>query len=311
MKISQITISIRTLFAILVVSFLVACNSSGSGSGNSGGATNGVVFELSVDGTSLLLVRNAGRFLLYRKQDHFECYKVAVVFTIVSENDQSLSAQAPGGQIIDFSLVNNNTYVMSNNGQSLQFTVNGQVEADIQPRCGNAEAVGEVSVAITFQNLPDTIRRTPTDIYEWKVIFDMDDNMEFGTGDIAFQVSSIFGADPSAEQTSIEEIGADLFVYYDVGSTTGIGDISLQIDGNTMVLTAPKSLFTTLESITPQTQIHVSAEYIEDTIMHSDYLPTNNSFTAVMDTFDIADTMNDQSGTATFVDIINISVTVD
>ena len=78
-----------------------------------------------------------------------------------------------------------------------------------------------------------------------------------------------------------------------------------------MIITAPKSLFTSLESITTQTQVNVSASYSDLLSYHSDYLPGNNQFTAVMDTSNISDDLNDHSGTANFVDIVNVSVTVD
>jgi len=60
-----------------------------------------------------------------------------------------------------------------------------------------------------------------------------------------------------------------------------------------------------------QTQINVSASYSDSIIYHTDYLPGSNLFTAVMGTSSIIDGMNDQSGTASFVDIVNASVTID
>ncbi|WP_455209834.1 hypothetical protein [Kaarinaea lacus] len=169
-------------------------------------------------------------------------------------------------------------------------------------------------MAINFQQLPATIRRSAEDFYEWEVTFDMDNDMQTSAGDVVFMVNDFFGNNASSEQTSIEEIGAQLFVHYDNFSRSGIGDISLMVEGNTMILSAPKSLFTSLENITAQTQINVSASYSGGQTYYSDYLPGYGQFTAVMDTSNIADDLNDHGGssdTATFVDIVNVSVTID
>jgi hypothetical protein len=228
----------------------------------------------------------------------------------VSQNGQTYTIEDTDGNLIDFTREQNGD-VYALNGTSLVFTRNGQIESDIKPKCGDPQAQGEISVAIAFQQLPDTIRRNADDFYEWNVTFDMDNNMQPSPGDVVFTVNSFYGKDPSAQQTSIEEIGADLFVYYDTGARTSIGDISVVVEGNTLILSAPKSLYTSLESITNQTQINVSASYSDGLTYHSDYLPGSDQFTAIMDTSDIADEVNDQSGSATFVDIVNVSVAID
>lgn len=301
------------LFTCLVL-WLTLLSGCGGGSGSGGGSGNAAIYEANIAGTTFYLAKKSDHFLLYREHSQFNCF----IFTrmdIVSTLGHSyfVDGGANDGQLVEFSYDQGvyTVYTADSVPINLEFTRNGQTEADIKPKCGNPQAQGEVSVAITFQQLPDTIRRTVDDFYEWKVTFDMDNDMQTSPGDLYFTVNSFLGPDPSTQQTSIEDIGAELFVYYSNGASSGIGAVSLVVDGNTMIISAPKSLYTGLEDITTQTQINVSAGYSDGLIYHSDYLPGSDQFTAVMDTSDIADTLNDQSGSAALVDIVNVSVTSD
>ena len=296
---------IYSCLALLLI-LLSACSGGGGGGG---GNSSDSVYEGTLGDTTLLLVKKSDHFLMYRKQSHFNCY-VFIRFDIESQSGNSYFIDGGGGQLVEIAY-EPGTYSLQLGAPSLNLVSNGQVESDIKPKCGDPQSQGEVSVAITFQQLPDTIRRTGLDFYEWKVTFDMDNDMQTSTGDIVFTVNTFTGNQASAEQTTIEEIGAELFVYFDNSGSSSIGDLSLVIDGNTMVITAPKSLYTTLENITTQTQINVDASYSDGLAYHSDYLPGSGLFTAVMDTSDISDELNDQSGTASLVDIVNVAVTTD
>ena len=137
----------------------------------------------------------------------------------------------------------------------------------------------------------------------------MDNDMQTSAGDVVLMVKSSTPED--APDVPIEEIGAKLSVYFDNNGYSSIGDVSLAVEGNTMFISSPKSLYTTLESITTQTQINISTFYYDGQTSHSDELPGYGQFTSVMDTSDVPDTVNDQSGTATLVDITHASVTID
>jgi hypothetical protein len=298
----------RVFFTLVLFFALNAGCDGGNGSGGEE-SSNTALYEASIGNTTFYLAKKPDHFLMYRTQTHFNCY-VFIRFDIESQSGNSYFIAGDNGQLTELTY-QANVITLHGDGMDLEFHRNSQREADLKPKCGNPQAEGEVSVAITFQQLPDTIRRGAEDFYVWEVTFDMDNDMQTSPGDVVFTVNSFQGNNPSGPQTSIEEIGAELFVYYDYGASSGIGDISLTVEGNTMTLSAPKSLYTSLESITTQTQINVSASYSDGQIYHSDYLPGSNQFTSVMDTGDISDELNDFSGTETLVDIVNVSVTID
>jgi len=297
----------RTLFFVLLLSLGFGCSDGDGGNGESG---NRIVYETKLDGTTVYLVKENNHFLMYRSQTHFDCY-VYFRFNIVLQEGNAYYIENDNGELVEFT--HSHSVITANfNGAILEFNNNGQTEADITPMCGNSQAQGEVSVAITFQQLPDSIVSSAENLYEWTVIFDMDNDMQISTGDVKFTVLDLFGRNnPSVQQTPIEEIGAKLYVYYANNSSTSVGDISLVVEGNTMTISAPKSIYTSLESITLQTQINVSAVFSDSLAYHSDYLPGPELFTAVMDTSSITDDMNDQFETASFVDIVNASVSID
>jgi len=133
--------------------------------------------------------------------------------------------------------------------------------------------------------------------------------MQTSAGDVVLMVK--YSTAEAAPDAPIETLKAQLYVYFDNSGYSSIGDASLTVQGNTMIISTPKSLYTTLESITTQTQINVATFYYDGQTSHSDELPGFGQFTAVIDTSDVPDDVNDHSGTATFVDITNISVTID
>lgn len=285
---------------VLLVVFITGCEDGGNGS-----SASGEVYRSTVADITMYLVKKSDHFLIYRKQSKFDCY-VFIQFDIVSQNGNTYTIEDTDGGLIDFNR-DGNMYSIS--GTPLEFTRTNQDESDITPKCGNPQAKGNISVAITYQQLPDTIRRSVDDIYEWKVTFDMDNDMQTSAGDVVLMVKSSTPED--APDVPIEEIGAKLSVYFDNNGYSSIGDVSLAVEGNTMFISSPKSLYTTLESITTQTQINISTFYYDGQTSHSDELPGYGQFTSVMDTSDVPDTVNDQSGTATLVDITHASVTID
>jgi hypothetical protein len=91
----------------------------------------------------------------------------------------------------------------------------------------------------------------------------------------------------------------------------GISPATVVVEGNTMTISVQKYKTFALTQITNTTQVNVSSYYYDGETASRDYLPAKDLFTAVMETGDIPDDLNDHTGTAALVDITRVSVSID
>ena len=162
---------IKLVYSLVLLSILFyGCSDGG---GENGGSGSSPVYETSFAGSTFYLLKKSDHFLMYREEASFDCY-VFFSLNIVSRDGDSYFVEADDGQEIEF-VYSSDVITAHTVDGILEFHRNNLTESNIKPKCGNAQAQGEISVAITFQQLPDTIPRGAEDYYDWIVTFDMDD----------------------------------------------------------------------------------------------------------------------------------------
>jgi len=236
---------------------------------------------------------------------------------IIAQTDETYTIRDPEGIIYVIDIENNgSTLVHSNQWGGFEFNKVNTTESEISPKCNDPNSEGNVSVSMTLQDLPPSVEALSSYSYYWDVTFDMDNSMSISSRDLIFRARVSATTEPSNSQIPLDQLHTSLLIvtYSDANSTqsTYVKDIAFSVTGNTIIMSAPKSDFSPLETINLQTQINAEAIHRRgQNDIYFDYVPAEGQFTAVMDTSNVQDPINDMNGTEPFVDIVNVSVNVD
>ena len=173
----------------------------------------------------------------------------------------------------------------NSNGNGSGCSVSGDIVASI--------VVNEIPTVLTvdYQATPDTYL-----VYEWSVIFDINQDGVVGKSDIVFGILEAKQNGETQRTVNFSDLSAQLLVYRDTYTLDQVADIDFTVDGNRLNFTVDRCLHKDLSKIDSQTQVNVKT-YINtpDTTTY-DYLPAYDVYTQAQDNSSIPDDAGDYYG---------------
>lgn len=183
--------------------------------------------------------------------------------------------------------------------------------------CGGGSSTPTDSVVVTIEldSIPSSITYNKTTTldwhaeYSWGATFDINGDGAINAGDVVLQILH-FKSAGSVEQTgTIDDFSAKLWIYTSDTSTTSIANISKQVSGNTITLTADKSLHSSLSSITASTLIYFETlEMLDNGSPEYDYYPSFRTYTSIPQSNQFTDAQGDVASAA--VDMVSMQVSI-
>ncbi len=173
-----------------------------------------------------------------------------------------------------------------------------------------------ITITFNLDSLPTSInynRATTPDGYvefNWSATFDINGDGAINQGDIVLQILHFKSPGSTEQSGTINDLSAALWVYTTDTEITSTVGISKQISGNSITLTADKSLHQSLSSITASTLVYFETSIRDDVTSSTlyDYHPGFNNYSNIPTDYNFTDDQGDVGATA--VDMISIQVSL-
>jgi hypothetical protein len=178
------------------------------------------------------------------------------------------------------------------------------------------DASGNIAVTFNLASLPGSItyNRTTTPDggveFEWSATFDVNGDGKIGQGDIILQVLQFKDTGSTERTGTVNDLPAWLWVYTTDTAMQGLVEIDKQISGNTITLTARKSLDPALAKIDGSVPVYFETFMRSDNadVRDYDYYPSQRSVTAIPSGGEFVDVQDDVDFPA--IDMISMRISL-
>jgi len=229
-------------------------------------------------------------------------------------NTEAIDLVGNKNVVIDDELI----YTDQDENSEINFTRSERGIDSFEPSCADDSVTGSVNVEVAFLDLPDQIIVNgdveQTEFFLW-VEFDVNSNGVMDAGDVSFELVS--KRDPVGEETltNISDLVAEMqaITKHEGSRTWGttVSSIPFTVNNDSISFSVPKSLFITLQSISPATPIAVTSRYVYGELgPEFDYFPDVEDFSDGLDNRFLQDVIGDVNGGNVGVDIVTVRVSV-